>query len=489
MSELQIKPISITRFNALAGYARHPRTPLMLEELEFFEAEGGNVIGIATQDLEDQDFGGIVMARDRKLCFRGVHVTDFSPTPEAAREELFAAMRGAAQALAEDHYQGDEKGQPVDFFSHLHDEGRLHPSFVQLSTNEGYSPARNIIEPMMRWYEDADGNFIEQFQTTGFDQRIWELYLYAMLIEAGFVLSREKNVPDFCAAGLFGELYVEAVTVGPTTKNGTIVPPPPTDTPEELNRFLKDYMPIKFGSALYSKLKKKYWEHSHVSGKPFVLAIADFSSSMSMVRSQSALERYLWGYEYPAALDSEGKLIISPVQVETHQWGDKPPVPSGFFRLPDSRYVSAVISTNAGTIAKFNRLGILGKFGSGQVLAIREGRMVDHNPNATLPKIFRVIVNADGYEETWIEGLNVYHNPNAEIPMPMEMLPGAAHHFFEESGLVRSFTPEFHPTSSVTQHLSPVDVEKVLAEVGDKTHMVWTLKPGDPLPQDTGEPV
>jgi hypothetical protein len=115
--------------------------------------------------------------------------------------------------------------------------------------------------------------------------------------------------------------------------------------------------------------------------------------------------------------------------------------------------------------------------------------MVDHNPNATLPKIFRVIVNAAGYEETWIEGLNVYHSPNAAIPMPMEMLPGAAHHFFEKSQHVMSYTPEFHPMSSVTKHYSPVDVERVLAEVGDKTHMVWTLKPGEPLPQDAGESV
>lgn len=480
MDELQIRPISFTRFNALGGYARHPRTLLMLDELAYFEAEGGDVIGIATRDIEDQDYGGIVMARDRKHCFRGVNVTDFFPDPEAAQEALFAGMRQAARAQAEDHYQGDEKGQPVDFFTHLHDEQRLHPSFVQLSTNEGYSPARSIIEPMMRWYEDADGNFVEQFQSTGFDQRIWELYLYAMLIEAGYFLSRDHNVPDFCCAGLLGEFYIEAATVGPTAKGGEIIPPPPTDTPEEISSYLKEYMPIKFGSALFSKLKKKYWKQPHVAGKPFVLAVADFSSPMSMVHSQSALERYLWGYEYPVAFDANGKLIIAPTRIETHQWGDKPPIPSGFFLLPDSENVSAVISSNAGTIAKFNRLGILGKFGSKQVLAIREGRMVDHNPNATLPKLFRVVVNAPGYEETWVEGLNVYHNPNALIPMPMEMLPGAAHHFFNESGQVTSYTPEFHPMSSMTKHYSPVDVEKVLAEIGDKTHMIWTLKPSDP---------
>ena len=43
---------------------------------------------------------------------------------------------------------------------------------------------------MMRWHEDADGNLIEQFQTSGFDARIWELYLFAALSEAGYGIDR-----------------------------------------------------------------------------------------------------------------------------------------------------------------------------------------------------------------------------------------------------------------------------------------------------------
>lgn len=453
----------------------------MIEELAYFEVEGGDVIGIATMDITDQDFGGIVLAKDQKLCFRGVKVTGFHPTPEEGQETLFAGMREAARAPTEQHYQGDEKGSPVDFFTHLHDAQRLHPSFVQLTTNEGYSPAREIIAPMMRWYKDADGNFVEQFQTTGFDQRIWELYLFAMLIEAGYYLSREQNIPDFCCSGLHGELFIEAVTVGPTMKDGQVIPPPPLDTPEAMDRYLKYYMPIKFGSPLFSKLGKKYWEQPHVKGKPFALAVADFSSPMSMVHSLSALERYLFGYEPVANIGNGGKLTISPERIEQHIWGDKT-IPSGFFRSADSANVSAVIATNAGTIAKFNRLGVLGKFGSKRILLIRKGEMVDHNPNALLPKIFTVIVNSAGYEEDWIEGLNVYHNPSAKIPMPMEMLPGAAHHFCDESGQVTSFTPDFHPISSFTEHHFPVNVDAVLAEVGDKTHMVWT-----PKPKGTGE--
>jgi hypothetical protein len=59
----------------------------------------------------------------------------------------------------------------------------------------------------------------------------------------------------------------------------------------------------------------------------------------------------------------------------------------------------------------------------------------------------------------------------------MEMLPGAAHHFVDDAGQVLSKTPEFHPIASITKHFIGVDIEKVLARLGDKTHVVWTLKP------------
>lgn len=478
MDDFAITPISLTRFNALGGYARHPRSFLIMDELEYFETGNGDVLGIATLGITDHDFGGIVLARDSKLCFRSVDISEFCATADEAREALFAGMVKAAQANAEEHHQGDEKGAPVDFFTHLHEESRLNRAFVQLTTNEGYSPARQIIGPMMRWHEDADGNFVEQFQTTGFDQRIWELYLFATLIEANYSLSRVHAVPDFCCSGMLGELYIEAVTVGPTLKDGKVVPSPPMDTPEDMECYVKEYMPIKFGSALFSKLKKEYWKQPHVAGKPFVFAIADFSAPMSMVHSQPALPRYLFGYEHTGALDDQGKVVVSPVRIETHQWGDKAPIPSGFFRLPEAAHVSAVISSNGGTIAKFNRMGVLGKFGSKQVLIIREGLMFDHNPDALQPKIFRVIVNSAGYEEDWIEGLNVYHNPNAEMPLPMEMFPGAAHYFCDETGQVTSHTPHFHPITSITKHFCPVDVNEVLAEAGDKTHAVWTARPG-----------
>lgn len=72
----------------------------------------------------------------------------------------------------------------------------------------------------MRWYDDVDGNFIEQFQTPGFDARVWELYLFAVLTEAGFTVSRPKPATDLLAVGPRGDFTVEATAINPTESVG-----------------------------------------------------------------------------------------------------------------------------------------------------------------------------------------------------------------------------------------------------------------------------
>lgn len=470
-----MEQISHVRFNAIAGYARAPEAVLLCDEVAHFELDEGRIVGMMVRDRSDGDYSGMVFAPDEKLRYRCVKVSGFSDDPQDAFMTFAAAMEAAAKAPPEDHYQDGEDGddaEPVDFFTPVHPPEKLNPDFVSLISMEANSPARDIIEKMMRWYDDVDGNFIEQFQTTGFDQRIWELYLFATLVELGYVFDRDQPMPDYVCSGLAGSFSLEAVTVGPTRKGAQIVPPPPHDTPEDRLVYLKDYMPIKFGSGLFSKLKKRYWERPHVAGKPFALAIADFSSTGSMTVSSSALERYLWGYEHEGRLDADGQLIIVPHRIEQHCFGEKV-IPSGFFRVPGAVHVSAVLSTTTGTISKFNRMGVLAGFGSGRVGLIREGNMPDPDPNAAEPLRFRSIVNAPGYTETWVEGLNVYHNPDAEEPMDSGLFPGAAHHHCASDGQVTSSLPASHSFASTTIHQAPVDVAALVDACGGKAYWIW----------------
>lgn len=431
------------------------------EELSWFEHADSRVFGTLIRDRTDNDFGGVVFAQDKRLRLRATDVTGFDPIRRRAQVSLRRAMEQAALAAPEEHHKGDEKGQPIDFFAISRSREDLNPSFLSLSEQEAYISAREIITPMMRWYDDPDGNFVEQFQTTGFDQRIWELYLFSAFTEMGYVLDRRQPVPDFMLEGPFGTLAIEAVTVGPS-RGGSMPPPPALDTPEGIKIYLSQYMPIKFGSALYSKLGKKYWEKSNIAGKSLLFAIQDFSSPGSMIGTRSAIHTYLYGYLHDWKHKESGELEIIPQKITEHRWGSKV-IPSGFFNLPGAENVSAVLFSNSGTISKFSRMGIIAGFGSPRVLLVRDGTAVNHDPNASAPIRFRHVVNAPDYRESWVEGLDVFHNPRALYPLDARALPGAAHHHLQPDGQIMSDTPDWHPLGSITHHLISSDTEAFLA--------------------------
>ena len=445
-----MRPISLVRFNALAGYCRLPQALLHAEELKWFEHGGERVLGVSIRDPTDGDFGGIVLGLDRKGRFRWIGSPPYQESQRRAEALLRREMERLSMAPDEEYYQGDETGKPIDFFTPIVYSNKLSEDFVKLTEQEGFSPARSVIEPMMHWYEDPDGNFVEQFQTTGFDARLWELYLFATFVEMGYRIERVHAVPDFACVGIGGDFTVEAMTVNPTRdREGLVLPSPPRDTPEQVLSFLRDYMPIKFGSTLTSKLVKSYWETPSAKDKPLLFAIQDFSAAGSMLFTRSALHLYLYGYDHDWEHDNKGRLTITARRIEEHRWGDKV-IRCGFFGLQGAENVSAVVFSNSGTISKFNRMGVLAGFGSRRVVLVRKGLHVNHDPNASDPHTFAHIVNSSEYFETWAQGLDVFHNPRAVRPIDPEMLPGAAHHRLLHDGQIDSLTPDFHPLGSMT---------------------------------------
>jgi hypothetical protein len=450
----RLNEIKRARFDALAGYCRQPQALFMGEEVCWLESNDEAILVVVIRDREDGDFMALLLAKDLKERYRNVSLTKFFPKPEGALAAVPALVSKLTQDFEKERSQGDEKGKPVDFFTPMVPEKRLHPSFRMVSTLEGYSPALEVIKPMMRWYEDADGNFIEQFQTTGFDARVWELYLFAMLVEAGCAFERAAPMPDFCARSVFGQVCIEATTVNPSLDGkGNPIPPPPQDTPEQTEAYDEHYMSIRFAGRLTAKLSERYWERPHVAGKPLVIAVQDFHAPMSMLTTRTALALYLYGIKYTWSQDAEGELVIKPEKFGQHVWGTKV-VQSGFFNLPDSENISAVIGNASATISKFNRLGVVAGFGSKDVRLIRSGTAVRPDKDALEPIAFTHDVNDPGYAETWIEGMDVFHNPKALHPLEPMMLLGAAHHFLLDDSTIESHLPPWQPLASTTHILA-----------------------------------
>ena len=453
VKKMLIKKLTKARFNAFVAYSK-PVTEFVSREIDWYADEDEKVIGTVLLDIVDIDFAAIILGRDESGVFRCIDIEISMPDQETATEWLKRVIKWHASFGKTVFQQGDEtKSGVIDIFSTIAEADKIHPGFVMIRDYESHTPAKQIISEMMCHFIDIDGNFVEQFQTTGFDARVWELYLYAYINEADLFLDRSYNVPDFLVSKYGKTVCIEATTVGRNKNNPSMLLhiPKGISPPKDLEFLTDHYMPIRFGSALFSKLTKEYWKLPNVKGQPLVFAIADFHDSFSMIFSGTALIQYLYGIKCDFYSDKKGNLIITPLKIEKHRAGEKE-IPSGFFFQPESEHVSAVLFSASGTISKFNRMGKLVGFGSSNIWMIRQGTCYNHNPNAAIPHVFSVEVDPKKYSETWAEGLSMYHNPNAQYPVPEELFPSIAHHFFD-NGKIVSKIPEFHPYGSITHNI------------------------------------
>ncbi|MFH1737531.1 MAG: glycosaminoglycan attachment protein [bacterium] len=455
MSALEpIKAISRNKFEVLAGMTRDPRVIGVVHELEYYSDPGEGYLGVVLSDLVDRDFSAIVLARDEFEKFRCINLRVSFPIIDDARTWLIKELNANLASGIRIHPQGQASAPPLDLFEPVVPAGRQHEYFKRIHSHNAFLGARKVITEMMPHFTDIDGNFVRQFQSDGFDARLWELYLFAVLKESGIILDRSFHAPDYVGVRFEHAIAVEAVVVGrrPGETAEPIRKVPKLLPPDEIWEKVKDEMPIRFGSPLYSKSKKRYWELDHVRGKPFAIAIADFHDDQSMIWSHSALFPYLYGKRFKLEKNKNGQARQISVDVEAHSHSGKT-IPAGFFRQPDSENISAVMTSASGTISKFNRMGRQAGYGDPRIKVVRAGYCYNDEPGAVTAKPFAYKVTEES-AETWSEGLNVFHNPNAAIPLNPEVLPLAAHHFLDGDKIV-SILPGFHPFSSWTFDLIP----------------------------------
>lgn len=444
-----MKAISKERFNALCR-SRRPTADYVSREVEWFSDDDERVLGLVLLDTVDNDWVWMVLGRDEAGVFRCIDLGVSIPTQDEARKLLEAKLHEYSRTGQKTFPQGDVKSKPIDLFIPVAPASALHPNFKILAEGEHHSSARGLLRELVQTFVDVDGNFVRDFQTTGFNARLWELYLSAFLYEQRFGVAREFDRPDFCAEKDGFPVGIEAATVNPTA--GETPPKPSND--EELRILREEYMPIKFGSVMFSKLQKRYWELPHMSGMPIVLAVHDFCVNDSMTWSAPAINDYLYGLRASWSKDTAGVLHITETPIRDHRWGNKKPLPSGFFNQPDTEHVSAVLFSNAATLSKFNRMGKLAGFGNPTVKMLRGGLKHDFDPNAAEPIRFVVDVEPGKYSEDWTEGVRVFHNPRALLPIPPGLFERCAYHFLREGRRV-AMLPDGFVHSSHTVIIAP----------------------------------
>lgn len=154
----------------------------------------------------------------------------------------------------------------------------------------------------------------------------------------------------------------------------------------------------RFAKTLRGKLQREYHGLSHVQGHPFAIAIADFHSSGSMVWSREALPTYLYGVR--ADVEDDGPKRRAVGTAISNLTG-KNAIPARLFRDPGFAHLSAVLFSNAGTLAKFNRMGFLAGWRPPGLSMIRRGILFDRTPGALEPIDFELEVGSQEYDALW----------------------------------------------------------------------------------------
>lgn len=444
-----MQKLSKKLFELYVIFTREPGVQLFSKELEYYSNGNGELIGFVSIDLEDENYYACILSRDQSMQFRAEKVIGNLETIKEAREWL-------EKSFNEDNITShDNKYEYFDVFKPLNNVNKIHPHFTFLRDKPEFSSAKEVIKEISYHYKDIDGNFIDQFQSlNGFDSRIFELYLFCFFREQMFSFKRDFEAPDFMIEKYGKPIAVEAVTISRKKENFSNILDFKPKNKDEIDAKLENDVPLMFSSALFDKVKKKYWDKPHVQGIPFIIAIADFHDTMSMTWSYNSLLQYLYGYTYSHSYSKSGELIIEPIKIENYEKANGTKIPAGFFNDPNNNYISGILFSSVATLSKFNRLGKQAGLGSNNNRLVRNVILFNHEKNADKPIAKRYIVD-ENCDETWSEGMTLYHNPNAIHPINPEMFDEKiAHSFFDfENKDIISLMPEIFPYSNVIENL------------------------------------
>lgn len=444
---LVIQPISEREFNLYAlSLPCGPNFENRVFHAAWKSLRGG-AVGAVLIDPVKQRFSTLVLRRRVDHRFAVVQQTDSYASPDEAAAAVAVAMRPEDPPEALPH---GEKRRPELFVAGKKEVGE---HFKLLAGTQTHFPALMALGEVYLAMPRPDDNFVPDFQTGNFDSRLWELYLLACFREQGVIVGQDYPSPDFFIKLNGHTCWVEAVTANPKDQRVQGYAKP-VHAPEDRTERILGAPAARFAKTLRSKLQREYEKLPHVQSSPFALAIADFHAPSSMVWSREALPCYLYGIN-PRVIDGpDGRQAILE---SAHTLRDEQKIPAGLFRDPEMAHLSAVISSNAATFSKFNRMGFLAGWRPKGLTMIRDGILFDRQPGALEPKPFRLDVLSDDYAslwqggEAWCQELEVFHNPLARYPIAFDLLPGATH-WFERGGEIECSTIwEWSVLASVTQ--------------------------------------
>ena len=302
----------------------------------------------------------------------------------------------------------------MDLFTPVVPPDRFHPNFKAalspLSAGE-----REVLTDWAYGFVDRDHKFDREFQTN-FNSCFWELYLHAVFKKVGLTANWSHEAPDFLLTHNGGQFCLEATTANAAQGK-------PNEWDRELSSEALEKYPIpeinreatiRLSNAItakHRKFRESYRKLAHVSGQPFVVAVAPFEQPFFNLQHDRPIRCLL----YDDYVDEElyhqdpAKFPLGPPSVAlgsiTKDNGTE--IELGFFNSDAMEEISAVVFSCVATWGKANALSRRAtKTSVFQALRTR---------SVNGPE--RVIGDNSTYRESLEDGLQVYHNPNARVPL------------------------------------------------------------------------
>ena len=315
---------------------------------------------------------------------------------------------------------------------------KQHLLFKKLS-EPAYLPERQVIETWAEGFNDRDGKFAKEFQTT-FESCLWELYLFACLKQRGAKVDLTHYAPDFIVETP-QNFCMEATIAAPAMGGALPVGYSMQEMPEDFNAF-NSQAAIRIANSFSSKLKKYregYAALPHVKGRPFVLAIAAFDRPFAHFASNRPAIAALYGLNF----DEEAAIAQGPsaTSVPSHQVSgalkeNGASVPLGLFLDDSANEVSAVVYS---CLASWGKLRALADSPGSKSIY----QTIHPSALGIVPEV-RVTKKVD-YVEHLTDGLYVFHNPYAKFPLNKDVFnfERSAQIFVEDDELVSVAPDDF----------------------------------------------
>lgn len=328
---------------------------------------------------------------------------------------------------------------PIDLFEPRFEVDKLDSNFRFIIESTYYDSARGVINEVFNSWDGFDNHYISEFQTTGFNSRLWELYLVASFKSLGFEIKKcLEGRPDFLIEKNGVSVFVEAVSTNPNIERDDFIP-------TSFDMESTEVFFLKFRSTLLKKLKKKYWELPWVQKKPLVLAISPFHSSQALNVTDFEVKKYLYGVTIEKEI-VDGKLVITENRTDFHTIGERRL--SNFYDIPLSVNISGILYSNSGTMGKFSRIGYQKGYGDHIHNFFYSGSCHHPEENSLGIRQFMFAINRTNgmdFTDEWRFGLSLFHNHKALDPIGYNLFEEVTQIKFNyEEGLFTRYT-NFHP--------------------------------------------